>query len=195
MGFEVEMKFRAAGGDAIAQRLEGLGAIPGQSVAQEDAYFNHPVRDFAQTNEALRLRRQGDENRITYKGPRHAGPTKTREEIEIPIGEGRESFEDLTRLFEKLGFRPVATVRKSRRPFHIRYQGRDMEVAIDDAEGLGRFVEVEALAKDERDLAAAQQAVLGLAGVLGLSEAEPRSYLGMALERAGATPRPRRTEG
>jgi adenylate cyclase class 2 len=188
MGFEVEIKFRDADHDSIARRLAGLGAPAGEAVAQEDVYLAHPGRDFAATGEAFRLRRDGAANRLTYKGPRHAGPTKTREEVEVAFAEGPGAWASMERLFEALGFRAVAAVRKVRRAFHLERDGRAMEVVLDRVEGLGDFAEVEALAGDDpADLAAAQAAVLGLARELGLGQerVEPRSYLRMILEREG----------
>src|SRR3954465_2069641 len=126
MRFEVEIKFRVADHGALAERLAALGAVAGPLISQEDTYFAHPARDFAQTNEALRLRRQDRENRITYKGPKREGPTKTREKIEVPIAEGPEALGQMTRLFETLGFRPVATIRKARTPYHLSHRGRAM---------------------------------------------------------------------
>lgn len=185
MSFEVEVKYRSVDHDHLVQRLLQMGATPSDVVDQEDTYLGHPARDFALTNEAFRIRRLGDENRITYKGPRRSGPTKTREEIEIPFAPGQESSTSLLRLFESLGFRPVATIRKRRRSFHATVQGREMEVVLDEAEGLGTFAEIEVLANREADLPAAQQAVLALAEDLGLTEVEPRSYLRMFLEQRG----------
>jgi adenylate cyclase, class 2 len=130
----------------------------------------------------LRIRRIGVENRITYKGPRLSGPTKTREEIEIAVTSGEGAFSQLVRLFENLGFRPVATVRKSRTPFHLNREGLAVEVVLDRAVGLGDFAEIEALAATKSELPAAQAAVLALAQELGLTEVEPRSYLRMLLE-------------
>ncbi|HEX8200423.1 MAG TPA: class IV adenylate cyclase, partial [Isosphaeraceae bacterium] len=124
----------------------------------------------------------GDANRITYKGPRLGGPTKTREELEVPLGSGPEARARMARVFENLGFRPVATVRKARRAFHLTYRGRALEVGLDLAEGLGAFAEVEALAAGPDDLPSAQEAVQALALDLGLAEVEPRSYLRMVLE-------------
>lgn len=85
-------------------------------------------------------------------------------------------------LFENLGFQPVATVRKSRTPFHLNQDGRAVEVVLDRAFGLGNFAEIEAIAATDSDLPAAQAAVLGLAKELGLTEVEPRSYLRMLLQ-------------
>jgi adenylate cyclase class 2 len=188
MGYEVEVKYRTGAHDDLAARLAALGAADGGTIAQEDAYLSHPARDFAQTNEALRLRRVGEENRVTYKGPRRAGPTKTREEIELPLGDGAETFARWLKLFENLGFRPVAVIRKVRRTFGLSFRDRPIEVVLDEAEEIGTFAEVEAIADAEDDLPAAQAAVLGLAAALGLSETqvEPRSYLRMALELRAA---------
>jgi adenylate cyclase class 2 len=193
MSFEVEVKYRAVDHDHLVGQLARRGAIATGVVDQQDTYLSHPARDFARTNEAFRIRRLGEENRITYKGPRHAGPTKTREEIEIPVASGQDQLGGLLRLFENLGFRPVATIRKRRETFRLTFQGHELEIALDLAEGLGAFAEIEAFAGAEADLPRAQQAVLALAGELGLTEVEPRSYLRMVLEQQGAEPQtPRR---
>jgi adenylate cyclase, class 2 len=188
MSYEVEIKFRVDGHDDVAQRLAEMGGEPATASDQEDVYLSHPARDFAQTGEALRLRSEGGSNRITYKGPRQGGPTKTREEIEIAFAEGDEARERMRRLWGLLGFRPVAVLHKRRQSFHLlEHQGRALEVVLDAAEDLGTFVEVEAIAADAVDLDAAQAAVLVLARSLGLTEVEPRSYLRMALERRAGT--------
>jgi adenylate cyclase, class 2 len=188
MSFEVEVKYRAVNHDHLLARLLKAGAVAGPVVDMVDTYFSHPVRDFARSNEAFRIRRLGQENRITYKGPRRSGPTKTREEIEIPVAPGLDQFERLLKLLENLGFRPVATVRKRRETFHLAFHDHELEIALDTVEGLGPFAEIESLARGEDDLPAAQQAVLSLAGCLGLTEVEPRSYLRMVLEKQNATP-------
>jgi adenylate cyclase class 2 len=182
MGYEVEVKYRLVDHDQLERRLAERGAAREPVITQEDVYLSHPSRDFAVSNEALRIRRIGVENRITYKGPRLSGPTKTREEIEIAVTSGEGAFSQLVRLFENLGFRPVATVRKSRTPFHLNREGLAVEVVLDRAVGLGDFAEIEALAATKSELPAAQAAVLALAQELGLTEVEPRSYLRMLLE-------------
>ncbi len=185
MSYEVEVKFRDADHAALRRQLLAMGAVAGAELRHEDVYFAHPSRDFARTDEALRLRRVDAENRVTYKGPKRGGPTKTREEIEIPLAEGPEALAGMRTVFERLGFLTVATIRKARLPFRVEYRGRLMEVALDLAEGLGAFAEVEAIAEGEGDLADAQGAVMGMADLLGLREVEPRSYLRMNLEAGG----------
>ena len=88
MSIEVEQKFAVDDHREIQRRLEQLGAHEAGGVEQVDRYFNHPARDFAQTDEALRLRRVGEANFVTYKGPKLDAATKTRREIELPLGDG-----------------------------------------------------------------------------------------------------------
>ena len=76
MGFEIEIKFRHVDHVALARRLIDQGATCEGTVEHTDAYLAHPDRDFGQTGEAFRLRQEGDANRITYKGPKLAGPAK-----------------------------------------------------------------------------------------------------------------------
>lgn len=186
MAYEVEVKYRCADLPRLADRLRAGGAVEGGMADHADLYLAHPGRDFAATDEALRLRRVGDQNRITYKGPKRPGPAKTREEIELPLAPGPEALQAYATLFERLGFRRVAIVSKARREFEVTHLGRQLTVALDDAGPLGTFAEVEALAAGDADLADAQAAVVGFAAMLGLTEVEPRSYLRMTLERAFA---------
>ena len=67
MSFEVESKFRTDCHGELVRRLREIGAEAKPEVTQEDVYLGHPARDFAQTNEAFRIRRIGTENLITYK--------------------------------------------------------------------------------------------------------------------------------
>src|SRR6266496_1172527 len=151
---EVEQKFRIHDAESLERRLHELGArevadTPTRSVSEDtptrsasegsdqlDHYFNHPSRDFAQTDEALRLRHVGwvksahshhpsvendksaethlSQNFITYKGPKLDATTKTRREIELPLPPGSDTLAHFTELLTALGFRPVAQVRKTR---------------------------------------------------------------------------------
>jgi adenylate cyclase class 2 len=183
MAYEVELKFKVADPSTLIERLIFMGALVKGKSDHADLYLAHPSRDFKQTDEALRLRRIGSENRITYKGPKRGGPTKTREEIELVFEPGPDRFEQLSTLFERLGFQSVALIRKTREEFEVSDLGRPVSVLLDDAANLGQFAEIEALADDEADLSEAQAAVLRLAEHLGLHDVEPRSYLRMTLER------------
>jgi adenylate cyclase class 2 len=183
--YEVEVKFPLSEGSAeVLSKLQQLGATPGGEIAQADHYFNHPVRDFAQTDEALRIRSVGDQNWVTWKGPKIDSRTKTRREIELPFGDGTQTAEQLSEVLQILGFRSVTVVRKTRRLHELTRNDLRFEIALDEVDELGSFLEVELIA-DEADLKSAQDAVLELAGELGLSQTEPRSYLGMLLQKRG----------
>lgn len=181
MTYEVEMKFPLAPGQELEPLLAELGAKPGAPIEQADRYFQHPSRDFGTSDEALRLRSVGDHNVITYKGPKLDPVAKTRKEIEIPYATGVEAQGQFAELLTRLGFQESLTVRKTRRPFHLTWEERDVEVVIDDVAGLGRFAEIETIA-DESGRDAAKACVLSLAAKLGLESPERRSYLRMLLE-------------
>ena len=180
--FEVEQKFAAPGQrDELRRRLEELGATQTREVRQADRYFNHPSRDFAQTDEAFRIRSVGETNFVTWKGPKIDSRTKTRREIETPIGDGEQTAQQFAETCEALGFRPVAVVSKLRTYFELTRGAFNFEVALDDVDSLGTFVEIE-LVTDEAGLSAAQDAVVQLSEDLDLSDPERRSYLELLLE-------------
>ena len=181
MRYEVEMKFPVADLAALEARLAGLGAAIAAAQPEVDVYFAHPARDFAQTDEALRIRRKGSANFITYKGPKIDAATKTRREIDLPLPPGEDTAQAWSGLLEALGFTAVGEVRKLRRKAHVDWQGRRVEVSLDEVERLGTFVELELLA-EAADVEAARACIVSLAGELGLEGNERRSYLELLLE-------------
>ncbi len=186
--YEVEAKYPLSDSAPIRRQLAELGAVPGAPVAQCDTYFAHPFRDFARTDEAFRLRNVGEHNAVTYKGPLVDKQTKTREEIEIPIAPGAGAARQMAEMLHALGFRAVRSVEKSRQPFHLSWQGREFELALDTVAGLGEFLEIETQA-DAAEWEAARDTLLALASDLGLEQSERRSYLQLLLEhgaRGGA---------
>jgi adenylate cyclase class 2 len=182
MPLEVEQKFKVPDLTAVAERLIALGARPGEPQLQVDRYFNHPARDFGQTDEALRIRRVGEDNYVTYKGPKLDATTKTRREIEATIGVGEAAAEQFAELLELLGFRRVAEVRKRRRDATLVRGDRTIEIVLDDVEQVGAYVELECVT-DATQMEAAKQAIAALAAELGLVENERKSYLELSLER------------
>lgn len=174
---EIEQKFRVGETTRLRQALTEMKATPGRRATQRDTYFNHPSRDFATTDEALRLRANDGEAVLTYKGPREPGAVKIRRELELPV----TSPDQWNELLELLGFRPVAEVAKERESWHLPRDMMHVEVCCDSVEGLGEFVEIEVLAEPV-DIAEARGLVLELAEAFGLTAPEPRSYLELVLE-------------
>ncbi|MBY0527938.1 MAG: class IV adenylate cyclase [Gemmataceae bacterium] len=184
---EVEIKFPAADLAALEQRLKNHGARGKAQLHEADHYFNAPDRDFARTDEALRLRRIGAANFVTYKGPKRDLHTKTRTEIEVPLAEGDAAAQDFIALLTHLGYRPVAVVRKQRHIYELEQDSFHVEACLDDVEGVGRFAELEIVATEEQ-LDAARSVLLKLAAELQLHGSERRSYLEMLLEKLTGEP-------
>jgi adenylate cyclase class 2 len=177
---EVEMKFPGADFTALERQLAAWGARADAPLDEADHYFNAPDRDFGVTDEALRLRRIGPANRVTYKGPKRGTRGKTRTEIEVPLGEGDETAAQFREMLVQLKYRPVAVVRKHRRIYRLERDGFALEVCLDEVEGLGRFAEVEIQAPEDQ-LAEAERVLRDTAAALGLGREERRSYLEMLL--------------
>jgi adenylate cyclase class 2 len=190
--YEVEQKYPVADVKAIEDRLGRLGASWHGTAEQVDRYFNHPSRDFAVTDEALRLRSTAVGVAITWKGPRLDATAKTRREIELPLALAAvpaaaeapsavpAMLDHWTELLEALGFRRVREVAKRRRLATVAWEGAVIEVALDHVADLGDFVELE-LQTDASGIAPAAARIESLARELGCSNAEPRSYLEMLL--------------
>ena len=182
MAYEVEQKFHVKDLAALREKLGSSGATVAGEVEQADTYFAHPQRDYAETDEALRLRRVGEKNFVTYKGPKLDATTKTRTEIEIPIEEGQFGRAQGEALLKALGFRQVADVIKNRQTYHMDCDGQTVEIALDTVTGLGTFVELEIGVDSQTAVAPAREMLAQLAGQLGLEHNERRSYLELLLE-------------
>ena len=179
---EIEMKFAVADFGAVEQQLRAWQAVPQPAIEEVDHYFNAPDRDFAHTDEAFRLRCIGADNRITYKGPKQAGPTKTRTEIEIGLEPGAEAAEKFRSLAQHLGYRPTAVVRKRRTSSDFQRDGFAFQACCDEVEQVGKYVEVEVVT-DAAQRDRAQEVLLRVVGELGLHTSERRSYLELLLEK------------
>ena len=181
--YEVELKYPLADAVAATTALGSLAARFRPAIEQVDRYFSHPSRDFGRTDEALRLRREGDAVAVTWKGPRLGASAKTRREIELPVAAGNggaATLEEWTALLEALGFCNLREVAKVRTPARLPWQGTDVEIALDRVSGLGDFLELELLAR-EGEVPMALSCLESLARELRLGEPERRSYLELLL--------------
>jgi adenylate cyclase class 2 len=179
---EVEMKFAVADFAPLEAALAAKGAAIESPRHDADHYFNAPDRDFAKTDEAVRVRTIGEKNFVTYKGPKIDRETKTRLEIEVPLADGEDAAADLRRLLTHLRYRPVAVVRKTRRIAKFTRDGFNMQMTLDEVDGVGQYAELEVMAPEQR-ADAAKAAVLAVAAELGLIHSERRSYLQLLLEK------------
>jgi adenylate cyclase class 2 len=180
--YEVELKQRASH-DAVRQRLEQLDATPLGTVVQVDTYYDAPHREFADTDEAVRIRREraGVEDtttRLTYKGPLVEAESKTRQEFETAVADD----DALAAILDALGFEAAATVEKERERFDV----GAYTVTLDAVESLGEFVEVETEVSEDA-IDAARDGAQSLIADLGLDPGPGirTSYLELVLAEAG----------
>ncbi|HSD57585.1 MAG TPA: class IV adenylate cyclase [Methanotrichaceae archaeon] len=169
---EVEVKARA--NEQTLQRIKALGAVFLKEENHIDIYFNSPLRDFRKTDEALRIRVKEEGARLTYKGPKLDSETKSRQELTVEI----DSPERMTEVLRALGFVPSAEVRKRR----TKYSLDDVTFALDDVQGLGIFLEIEA--RGEADWEGQKRKVISLLSQLGLGESIRKSYLELLEEQS-----------
>ncbi|ASJ10917.1 adenylate cyclase [Thermococcus sp. P6] len=146
----------------------------------EDTYFNHPCRDFGKTDEALRIRIKRFDGHLeaflTYKGPRMEETSKTRKELEVQINDPEEH----ARVLKSLGFTEVLTVRKTRERYYV---DRGITIALDEVNGLGKFVEIEYLTGKEDEVKKIVGELREILKSLGVKRFERRSYLELMLEK------------
>lgn len=170
---EVEIKAWCDNHTQIIDSIIKLGGKKISDLNEIDTYFNHPERDFAKTDEAFRLRKQNDKNKITYKGPKLSKKAKTRFESETSF----EDYESMKVILEKLSFRETGVVEKNR----TIYQYNGIDICIDRVKNVGDFVELEKMGEDKESI---EKELFELASQLNLSKFETKSYLELLLEKA-----------
>ena len=187
--FEVEIKFRINNVSELERQLQQFGGTGfGEQVTEFDSFFQHPSRNFAQTDECLRLRNRmfsdgTSKHTLTYKGPKIDAATKTRKEIEIPVTAPKQ----WERLLDALGFYKAASLQKFRQRMKLTFSHRNIDVVLDTVPDLPEsnrlFVEMETMATEE-EVAECRSLLLGLAEQLGLGEPIRESYLKLVQNHA-----------
>ena len=187
---EVEIKVKISDPDLMRKKFGENNGIYKLSLDHEDTYLNMPkgLRDFRQTDEALRLRKSIEFNKdnntksqkinyyITYKGKKIDTTTKTREEIEVKINE----IEDMKTLLKLLGFREVFTVVKKRELYDFMFNDTKIEALIDYIPILEQhFVEVELITESLDNVEKSKEILFEFLNKFGIKKQESirKSYL------------------
>ncbi len=176
MPIEIEAKAYANNLHDIEEKILSMGAKLIWQGGQKDTYYNHPARDFASTDEALRVREEGENVILTYKGPKIDDLTKTREEIKVNVGD----MSSIMEILMKLGFKEVGVVKKHRKKYIL----SEFKICLDNVDNLGAFVEVEAFSHTEEsneDIGPQREEILKVLNELDLKKTERRSYLELVL--------------
>ncbi|MCL2116999.1 MAG: class IV adenylate cyclase [Planctomycetaceae bacterium] len=176
MSYEVELKYAITDMPQLLEKLEQFGLCFGEAVEEHDTFYQHPVKDFAATDECLRIRLRAGEYRITYKGPKVDRETKTRREVELFLADNAKTARQWDRLLQALGFRVAAELKKMRRSAGLVYREQKYELTLDYIDGLGDFIELETIA-GEAQLDDARRRIKSLAATLGLVQPITASYL------------------
>ena len=163
---EIEIKCYCDDDANVKSLLSEIGAQFIDKRFERDIYFNHPSKNFGDSDEALRLRTIGERTIITYKGPKVSKITKARIEHET----GVKDYHSMKNILLSLGFIESGIVEKER---YI-YSFNEMEISIDYVDGLGIFVEIEKIGELKDEI---EKDLLNTAERLGLTKFERRSYL------------------
>lgn len=196
---EIEQKFVVKSAERLSEALKSAGAELISTIWQKDDYFNHPCRDFRETDEAFRIRYEGSVRaeelagkeevpadskwHVTYKGPKEPGTVKIREEIEFPLCDQPSNYQSWKTVLEKLSFRYVASVEKKRDNWKWTGSvGHPVLVTIDRVTDLGTFAEIEIVTQRDQ-IEDAEKLVWTVAKELGLDQPTRKSYLRQLLKK------------
>ncbi|MDP2841008.1 MAG: class IV adenylate cyclase [Candidatus Methanoperedens sp.] len=175
---EVEVKARVNDPKLVERSIIALGASPIGIEAQADTYYSAPYRDFAKTDEALRIRVQDNKCFLTYKGAKLDTISKTRKEYEVEVNDA----DNMGNILSSLSFTPVATIVKKRKKYRL----GDFIISLDEVRNLGDFMEVEVSIRDSKSHEDKVESIFRLFEKLGVSRDESirKSYLEMILEKS-----------
>jgi adenylate cyclase class 2 len=142
---EIEMKIPLEpffSPDNILPHLSEKLGTPYAKITQIDTFFQSPIKDFRQSDEALRIRQIQSKEvteivEFTYKGSKEGKTMKIRDEISVEVSDK----EKLLRILQKIGFQDVAIVKKER----INWKRFDAIVSYDKVDDLGFYLEIELL--------------------------------------------------
>ncbi|MBN2156945.1 MAG: class IV adenylate cyclase [Candidatus Lokiarchaeota archaeon] len=194
---EVEVKFKLQNKEVFEENLKQLGANYVVDIIHKDTYYNLPkgMRNFAKTDEALRLRRIEEydvretetvahkiSSDLTYKGPKIDTETKTRKELITTVG----NPDELDSIIKSLGFRTVLTLAKYRRLYTLDVEGHHIEMLIDKIEHLdGYYAECEIMASSDKEMEESKVIIFDILEKLGYYKTDSilASYLELVIKK------------
>ena len=139
MATETEIKLRLPNGAAPARGLLDRLGYHAQVARELEVNQLYDRNGELQANDrVLRLRSLGGKWTITYKGPAVDGPHKSREELELSIGDGPA----MEQILRALGYRPEFRYEKYRTIFE---RHGEAGVIMLDETPMGDFLELEGM--------------------------------------------------
>ncbi len=175
---EQEVKFPLLSIDAGASKLAALGArVETKRHFEANILYDFPDGRLSKRDEALRLRRVGDDAWLTWKGPQHGvGRIKQRRELETLLEDG----DAVEGILEALGVEECFRYEKYRTSYRL-HRLEDAVLTLDETP-MGAFMEIEAAPARITELAEK----LGLDMADAISVSYPRLYERFRLETPDA---------
>ena len=169
---EIEAKFKVDSLEEVEKKLKDLGAEFLEEQFQSDDHYDDENATLTNSDRCLRLRKQvaGEYTRyfITFKGAKEQSNFKKRQEIEIEIADA----DSTEKLLTALGYDKTLSVEKKRRL----WQFHGCEIALDNLQLLGDFVEIEG---PDDEIIAEVQKILGLENLSHI----PKSYASLIVDK------------
>ena len=169
---EIEAKLKVDSLEEVEKKLKDLGAEFLEEQFQSDDHYDDENATLTNSDRCLRLRKQvaGECTRyfITFKGAKEQSNFKKRQEIEIEIADA----DSTEKLLTALGYDKTLSVEKKRRL----WQFHGCEIALDNLQLLGDFVEIEG---PDDEIIAESQNILGLDNLSHI----PKSYASLIVDK------------
>ena len=132
--------------------------VPYEEIEQRDVYFQSPIKDFHQTDEALRIRKIESKGKkeiveVTYKGPKIGPMMKIREELTFTTVQ----YLNAVNVFERLGYTIVTEIKKRR----INWKKKSITISLDEVKDLGTYIEAEMIvSKKSNDISIGKEEII-----------------------------------
>ena len=171
---EIEVKLRVEDLNGLEKKLVSAGCTLSAPIRQHDVIYSlqNSTEEWENAKEGdiiPRLRREND-SIVEFNVKQQQSSELDNLEYETRVEDG----EAIHRILGVLGYTPQIEVKK------IRRKGRlgEYEICLDEVEGLGSFVELEALTDDDADPVKIQEELLDKLGSFGISrdKLEVRGY-------------------
>lgn len=171
---EVELKAHLKDPAATEARVASFAAFVCK-FDKFDAYWHGPDWRLSRGTKGFRVRSEDGTTVVTFKTKRSDGGIEINREREFTVSDP----EALEEFFHRLGCEPFFTKRKRGSRYEVGVEGRDRPITIEilELEGLGPFIEIEALLDNESpaEVALAQGEIKGVLARAGVGEGQIES--------------------
>lgn len=132
---EIEIKFRVAEARTLARKLHQAGfRLVTCRTHEMNTLYDLPGEQLRKRKELLRLRKYGKQWILTHKAGKKVGRHSSREELETPIGDGKQTES----ILRALGYAPSFRYEK----FRAEWTDGEGQVVVDETP-VGNFCEIE----------------------------------------------------